>query len=122
MKTLGQLKLELMTGGVYISGADRKHESIRKGLTEVTGEISFALAEDFFVRTTAASEKSGRSCLTLRGDRVWLISEEQEQEVLIIAPPQFLATQNNSNVQLDGYCLNLFLHQAVLVLYLSQER
>ena len=50
MKTLGQLKLELMAGGVHIADADRQHESIRKGLYESNGEITFALAEDFFER------------------------------------------------------------------------
>lgn len=111
MKTLGQLKLELMSGGVHIADADRNHESIQKGLSEPDGEISFALAQDFFVRTTAVPESPDRPRLTLRGDRVWLISGKQEQEVLIIAPPRFLAPQNNPDIHLDGYCLNLFLRQ-----------
>ena len=111
MKTLGQLKLELMTDGVHIADADRNHESIRKGFSEANGEISFTLAEDFFVRATIAPENPGRARLTVRDDRVWLISGEQEQEVLIITPPRFLTAQNNPCVHLDGYCLNLFLHK-----------
>ena len=111
MKTLGQLKLELMAGGVHIADTDRNHESIRKGLSEPDGEITFALAEDFFVRTFAAPEVPDRPCLIVREERVWLIAGEQEQEVLIIAPPKFLAAQSHPNIHLDGYCLNLFLNK-----------
>ena len=111
MKTLGQLKLELMTGGVHIADADRNHEAIRNGLSEADGAIIFALAEDFFVRTFSAPAGPGRPRLTVRKERVWLISGEQEQEVLIIAPPRFLTAHNHPDVHLDGYCLNLLLHK-----------
>ncbi len=111
MKTLGQLKLELMAGGVHIADTDRKHEPIQKGLSEPDGEITFALAEDFFVRTFAAPEVPDRPRLTVREERVWLIAGKQEQEVLVIAPPRFLTTHNIPDVHLDGYCLNLFLHK-----------
>jgi len=131
MKTLGQLKLELMQRGVVLSPEARRKESIADGLTNENGheEIVFSLAEDFFVRTfIQVSGKDGIG-LNVHKGKTMLSLKPKDREVSIMPVPRFIRKKKktpnpvSANIGLDGYCLNLFLRKVAKTgeLNLSQQ-
>jgi len=117
MKTLGQLKLELMGRGVSLPDDVRKNDLVAASMYTDRGrdELAFLLSEDFFVRAAVQSEDSASPSLNFDKERFILSDGSQETEVALIPPPQFLQVNDPSkkpvaaNIQMDGYCLNLFL-------------
>ncbi|CCQ91883.1 hypothetical protein NITGR_90022 [Nitrospina gracilis 3/211] len=117
MNTLGKLKLDLMGRGVVLPEAVRKDELVAASMYKDRGrdELAFLLSEDFFVRAAVQSEGADSPTLHIEKDRFVLSHGPGETTVRLIPPPQFLQVADPAkkpvaaNIQMDGYCLNLFL-------------
>lgn len=117
MKTLGQIKLSLMQNGVFIPEPVRQEEMIAAGCyTGKNGtEITFALGEDFYVKTFLITTGRDKPEVTLQSGSISIRSEDGEVAVNIVSTPLFLQKRQGNrnpvsqNISLDGNCLNLFL-------------
>ena len=115
MKTLGQLKLELLHRGIAFAQNVRSHDLVAPGIfPEGDGQgIALSLAEDFFVRPRVNPDKSAAVLMDIQDNKVVLGLENGPLEVGVIPAPQFLkdpqASRNpaSSCIQLNGYCLNV---------------
>ncbi|CAI2717359.1 hypothetical protein [Nitrospina watsonii] len=117
MNTLGKLKLDLMGRGVVLPDKVRKDELVAASMYQDRGreELALLLSEDFFVRATVQPEGHDSPTLHMETDRFVLRDGAEETKVRLIPPPQFLQVADPAkkpvaaNIQMDGYCLNLFL-------------
>jgi len=115
MKTLGQLKLELLHRGIAFAQNVRSHDLVAPGIfPKADGQgIALSLAEDFFVRPRVNPDKDTAVLMDIRDNKVVLDLENEPLEVGVIPAPQFLkdpkASRNpaSSCIQLNGYCLNV---------------
>ncbi len=131
MKTLGQLKLEIMHRGIAFAQNVRSHDLVAPGIfSEGEGQgITLSLAEDFFVRARVNPDKNVAQVMDVQNGKVVLNLEKGRLEVGVIPAPQFLndpkASRNpaSSCIELDGYCLNvnLYLEDDTRQLNLSLE-
>ncbi len=117
MKTLGQLKLEMMGRGVTLPKEVRSNELIASSILTDTGreELAFLLSDDFFVRAPVVEDNDNGPSLHIEKERFLIQYESRDMEVGLIPPPQFLQPADESQkpaaatIRMDGYCLNLFL-------------
>lgn len=118
VKTYGQLKLELIQRGLYISPEILQSPDVASGVCPgVPGEeVTLALTENFIVKTFLKPKDKAPLLLKVSNDKLLLDSGDEEQrEVGIIPLPAFLKnllkdrTPLSENICLDGYCLNIFL-------------
>jgi len=118
IKTYGQLKLELIQRGLYISPDILESPDVASGVCPgVPGEeVTLALTENLIVKTFLKSKDKAALQLKVLNDKLLLDSgDEEDQEVGIIPLPTFLKnllkdrTPLSENICLDGYCLNIFL-------------
>lgn len=118
IKTYGQLKLELIQRGLYISPDILKSPDVASGVCPgVPGEeVTLALTENLIVKTFLKPESKSALHLKVLNDKLLLdFGDEKDQEVGIIPLPVFLKsllkdrTPLSENICLDGYCLNIFL-------------
>jgi len=117
VKTLGQLKLEMMGRGVALSQELRQNELIASSILTDAGreEMAFLLSDDFFVRAPVVSGNEGGPSLHIEKERFLIQYASRDLEVGLIPPPQFLQPSDSSQkpaaatIRMDGYCLNLFL-------------
>lgn len=117
MKKLGQLKISLMQTGVYISDDLLQRPEVARGFCRGMNaeKITFALSDDFFVKTFISSTDAGCPRVKIHDDGVRLVFGKDEVDVIIVPLPEFIRKQQNDitptsqNIELDGYCLNLFL-------------
>ena len=95
----------------------RKNSEVAQGISQENNrsEIVFSLADDFFVHTFLAKTEPKCPRLEIHDANVFLVLDEDKAKVTIIPPTRFLANQRetrspvSANMDLDGYCLNLFL-------------
>ncbi|MFQ5482864.1 MAG: hypothetical protein ACE5ER_08900 [Nitrospinaceae bacterium] len=114
MDCLGKLTIELMTRGVIPDSAVR---ILLQGQAEPCDfkELSFSLAEDFFVQAPVAAEPAAALALRCAEGGVFLDTGNERWEVGLIPQPRFLQAHLRqsgppaANTGLDGYCLNLYL-------------
>jgi hypothetical protein len=118
IKTYGQLKLELIQRGLYISPDILESPDVASGVCPgVPGEeVTLALTENLIVKTFLKPQGKAALQLKVLNDKLLLDSgDEEDQEVGIIPLPVFLKnllkdrTPLSENICLDGYCLNIFL-------------
>lgn len=117
MINLGKLKISLMRTGVYINDDARQRPEVARGFCRGMNaeKIILALNDDFFVKTFIAPGESGCPRLKIVDDGVLLVFEGKEIEVVVVPLPEFIRKQQNDitpasqNIEIDGYCLNLFL-------------
>ncbi len=117
MKTLGQLKLELLHRGIAFAQNVRSHDLVAPGIfPEGDGQaIVLSLAEDFFVRARVTPDKDAGVLIDIQNDKVVLNPQEGPLGIGVIPAPQFLKDRQAARnpaaafIQLDGYCLNLSL-------------
>jgi len=119
MKCLGQIKLDLMHNGIFIPDDLIKDAEVARGIYQKDGkkEIVFSLADDFFVHTFLTSRQDNSQQLKIQSEGLSLSLGESEIPINIIPPTLFLTQQRKNlnpvtaNMNLDGYCLNLFLRK-----------
>jgi hypothetical protein len=119
MKCLGQIKLDLMRDGIFIPEDLLKDAEVARGVYQKDDkkEIVFSLADDFFVHTFLTNRKNGAQQLFVQNEGLGLSLEGNEIPINIIPPTLFLTQQRKThnpitaNMNLDGYCLNLFLRK-----------
>ena len=119
IKTYGQLKLELIQRGLYISPDILESPDVASGVCPgMPGEeVTLALTENLIVKTFLKPKDKAPMKLKVLNDKLFLDSgdEEKDEEVGIIPLPNFLKslmknrTPLSENICLDGYCLNIFL-------------
>ncbi|OGW14669.1 MAG: hypothetical protein A3K09_02990 [Nitrospinae bacterium RIFCSPLOWO2_12_FULL_47_7] len=117
MKKLGQLKISLMKTGVYISEDLRQRPEVARGFCRGMNaeKITFALSDDFFVKTFLSANDTACPRLKIHDDGIRLVFGKEEVNAIIVPLPEFIKKQQNDitpasqNIELDGYCLNLFL-------------
>lgn len=119
IKTYGQLKLELIQRGLYISPDILESPDVASGVCPgMPGEeVTLALTENLIVKTFLKPNGKAPMKLKVQNDKLFLDSgdEKKEEEVGIIPLPNFLKnlmkdrTPLSENICLDGYCLNIFL-------------
>ncbi|MGV7220353.1 MAG: hypothetical protein ACQ9MH_02360 [Nitrospinales bacterium] len=119
MKCLGQIKLDLMHDGIFIPDELLKDAEIARGIFQTNDkkEIVFSLADDFFVHTFITSRTKNSQQLKIQNEGLGLSLGESEIPINIIPPTLFLTNQRKThspvtaNMNLDGYCLNLFIRK-----------
>ena len=117
IKAYGQLKLELIQRGLYISPEILESPDVAGGVCpgKPGEEVTIALTENFIVKTFLKPKDKAPMQLKVQNDKLFLSSGEEEEEVGIIPLPVFLMdlmknrTPLSENICLDGYCLNIFL-------------
>jgi len=118
IKTYGQLKLELIQRGLYISPEILESPDVASGVCPGMpgGEVTLALTENFIVKTFLKPKGKAPMKLNVQNDKLILDSGDgEEEEVGIIPLSVFLKdlmkkrTPLSENICLDGYCLNIFL-------------
>ena len=118
IKTYGQLKLELIQRGLYISPEILESPNVASGVCPgIPGEeVTLALTENLIVKTFLKPKDKAPMKLKVLNDKLFLNSGDgEEEEVGIIPLPVFLKdlmkhrTPLSENICLDGYCLNIFL-------------
>jgi hypothetical protein len=117
MINLGQLKISLMRTGIFIPDDARLRPEVARGFCRGMNaeKIIIALSDDFFVKTFISASDAGCPRLKIHDDGVRLVFEGQETETIVVPLPEFIRKQQDDitpmsqNIELDGYCLNLFL-------------
>lgn len=117
MMNYGELKISLMRTGIHIPEDARHRPEVARGFCRGMNaeKIILALSEDFFVKTFIATSESGCPRLKIHDDGVRLVFEGREVETVVVPLPEFIRKQQSDitplsqNIELDGYCLNLFL-------------
>jgi hypothetical protein len=118
IKTCGQLKLELIQRGLYISPDILESPDVASGVCPgVPGEeVTLALTENLIVKTFLKPKDKAPMTLKVQNDKLVLdAGDDDDREVGIIPLPNFLKslmkdrTPLSENICLDGYCLNIFL-------------
>ena len=117
MKRLGQLKILLMQSGVHISDDLRQRPEVMRGFCRGMNaeKITLALSDDFFVKTFINVADTVCPRLKIHDDGVRLVFGKEEVSAIIVPLPEFIKKQQeditptSQNIELDGYCLNLFL-------------
>ncbi|MFQ5449461.1 MAG: hypothetical protein ACE5E9_02475 [Nitrospinaceae bacterium] len=117
VKTYGQLKLELIQGGLFIPKAVLEVPEVARGVCPGSPgeEVALTLAENFIVKVLLKSDGRGRMRLKVHQGNVLLDTGSGEEGVGVIPLPLFLKNQLKErtpvaeNVCLDGFCLNIFL-------------
>lgn len=115
MTPLGQIKLEVMARGVVPDdGVRRAAIQGISGAAELK-EVSFALAEDFFISSRIGKPGSDAFPLSWQnGGPVLHISGSSQPVGLLPRPKFFHQLQTSSgavtgDVSLDGYCINIYI-------------
>lgn len=117
MKKLGQIKISLLQSGVHIPSDLLQRPEVARGFCRGMNadKITFALSDDFFVKTSIVPADAGCPRLKIHDDGVRLVFGKEEVDVIVVPLPDFIKKRQDNitplsqNIELDGYCLNLFL-------------
>lgn len=127
MIPLGQLKLEMMARGVVPDdGVRRAAVQGVEGASELK-EISFALAEDFFVSSHIGKAGSEAFPLSWQNGGPVLHAFDTQHNVGLLPRPKFfrqLQTPSGAvtgDISIDGYCLNIYIKALPQEKKLSRE-
>jgi len=116
MKTLGEIKYELINKGVSISEEARRALAWGDSHSDSgENEITLILAENLSVAPQHKPPAADRLHLEHSNNKFLLASASNKFEVIVAPQPQFIKEHLNhrspvsGNVSLDGFCLNIFL-------------
>ena len=108
-----------MHDGIFVPDDLLKDAEVASGIYQKDNKkkIVFSLADDFFVQTFLTSQNENSQQLKVENEGLTLSLKDGAIPIHIIPPTLFLTQQRKTlnpvtaNMDLDGYCLNLFLRK-----------